>query len=104
MVVDGRGYTSDCLIFRDTVRPDWWRKEGHKLCTEDLEAVFSARPELLVVGCGAYGVMQVPDEVRQALEEKGIRLETLKTGEAVERFNELSAAGKNVAAALHLTC
>lgn len=104
IVVDGGGYTGDCLILRDTVKPDWWRKEGHKLCIEDLEAVLSAKPEVLVVGCGAYGVMRVSDEVRQALEQEGIRLEASDTAAAVDRFNELSETGCNVAAAMHLTC
>jgi|GEM_PF-4881359 len=41
---------------------------------------------------------------RRALDELNIRLEALKTQKAVNRFNELSKSGENVAAALHLTC
>jgi hypothetical protein len=48
--------------------------------------------------------MKVPRETRKALLEDNIQLEALKTGQAVDRFNELSQAGANVAAALHLTC
>jgi hypothetical protein len=66
--------------------------------------VIEAKPSVLVVGCGAYGVMKVPRETRKALLEDNIQLEALKTGQAVDRFNELSQAGANVAAALHLTC
>jgi hypothetical protein len=104
IVVDGETYTSDCLIFRDRIEPDWCRKEGHELSVDDLEAVLSAGPEVLVVGCGAYGVMKVSDEVRTLLRSRNVQLETLKTAKAAERFNELLAAGRNVVAALHLTC
>ncbi len=104
IVVDGVTYSSDCLIFRDHIEPNWWRKEGHELCAGDLETVLSAEPELLVVGCGAYGAMQVSEEVHAVLRRKSIQLEALKTAQAAERFNELSAAGRNVVAAMHLTC
>jgi hypothetical protein len=104
IIVDGETYASDCLIFRDHVEPDWWRRQGHKLVTDDLESVLSAEPEVLVVGCGAYGVMQVSGEVRTILRQKNIQLEDLKTAEAAERYNELSAAGRKVVGAMHLTC
>lgn len=104
IVVDGEAYHSDCLIFRDRIKADWWREQGHKLSVKDLDAVLSARPELLVVGCGAYGVMQVSEEVQTLVHHKNIKLEALKTAQAVERYNELSAAGRDVVAALHLTC
>jgi hypothetical protein len=104
IIVDGETYTSDCLIFQNRVEPDWWRRKGHKLFTDDLEYVLSAEPEILVVGCGAYGIMQVSDEVRTLLEQKKIQMEALKTAEAMNRYNELSAAGRKVVAAMHLTC
>ncbi len=104
IVVNGETCSSDCLIFRDHIKTDWWRKEGHKLNIEDLEAVLSVEPEIVVVGCGTYGVMQVSDEVHTLFRSKNVQLEVLKTAQAAERFNELSAAGRNVVAALHLTC
>ncbi len=104
IVVSGVSYSSDCLIVGGTVHSDWWRKEGHLLSAEDLEAVFAAKPSVLVVGCGASGLMEVPEQTRQVLQEKGIQLEMMNTAGAVQRFNELSAQSADVAAALHLTC
>ncbi|MBA7687239.1 hypothetical protein ES703_95700 [subsurface metagenome] len=57
-----------------------------------------------MVGCGASGLMRVAEETRQVLNENNIQLEALDTHKAVQRFNELSQAGADVAAALHLTC
>jgi hypothetical protein len=104
IVVNGVSYNSDCLIVGGAVRSNWWRKKGHSLSDEDLKAVFAAKPSVLIVGCGASGLMEVPEQTRQVLREEGIQLETLDTAGAVERFNELSAQGADVAAALHLTC
>ena len=104
IVIDGVSYSSDCLIVGGTVGSNWWREQGHSLSAEDLKGVIAAKPSVLVVGCGASGLMQVPEQTRQALQENDIRLEVLDTHKAVQRFNELSKAGENVAAALHLTC
>jgi hypothetical protein len=57
-----------------------------------------------VVGCGASGFMKVPENTRQVLQQYNIKLEAIDTYKAVERFNELTQTGVNVAAALHLTC
>ena len=104
IVIDGVNYSSDCLIFGDTVQSNWWRKQGHSLAVDDLKTIIAAKPTVLVVGCGASGLMKVPEKTRKVLQEHGIQLETFDTCKAVERFNELSQAGVNVAAALHLTC
>jgi len=104
IVIDGVGYGSDVIILGDAVQENWRRVRGHSLCIEDLESVIAARPSVLVVGCGAYGVMKAPEETCETLSAHDIRVEALKTGEAVERFNELLQRGLNAAAALHLTC
>jgi hypothetical protein len=104
IVIDGVSYTSDCLILGDSVQANWWRKQGHILSAEDLESVITARPSILVVGCGASGFMKVPENTRQVLQQYNIKLEAIDTYKAVERFNELTQTGVNVAAALHLTC
>jgi len=104
IVIDGTSYDSDCLIIGDSVQSSWWRKQGHSLSAEDIEAVIAAKPSVLVVGCGASGFMDVPKQTQQVLQQNDIQLEVLVTDKAVQRFNELSQAGVNVAAALHLTC
>ena len=104
IVIDGVEYHSDVIILGDSVNSNWRRKQGHSLSPQDLETVIAAKPSILVVGCGASGLMKVPEQTRQTLQEHNIQLESLNTRKAVQRFNELSQAGMNVAAALHLTC
>jgi len=104
IVIDGTPYNSDCLILGGNVQANWWRKQGHLLSAEDLQPVITARPTVLIVGCGASGLMKVSDQARQVLLKEDIRLEAFNTSKAVKRFNEMSQTGVNVAAALHLTC
>ena len=104
MVVDGKTYRKDLILLPDGVRSDWWREEGHSLGEADLADVFAAKPEVLVVGTGAHGVMGVPCATREALQEAGIQVIAEPTGEAVGRYNALAAGGMRVAGAFHLTC
>ncbi len=104
IVIDGQSYSSDLIILGGSVQSDWWRKQGHSLVVEDLKTILEAKPSVLVVGCGASGQMEVPGQTRQALKEHNIELETFDSYKAVQKFNEFSEAGLNVAAAIRLTC
>lgn len=106
MVVNGKRYTSDLIVFPEKVVSGWWRKEGHKLCVEDLKEVLSHTPlpEVLVVGTGYSGLVKVLPEVEKALKEQGIKLVVQPTGEAYKTFNMFLKAGRLVVGAFHLTC
>lgn len=103
MVVDGRTYTNDLILLPQRVIPNWWRDEGHRLSIADLEDVFDAGPEVLVVGTGAHGVMKVPEKTRQAIREAGIELKIADTGDAWRTYNDLRHR-RQTAGAFHLTC
>jgi hypothetical protein len=110
ITVGGKSYTSDVIIYPERVDSSWWRKEGHNLQIEDLGNVIRAKPDILVIGTGASGVMKVPKETVTHLESRGIKVYAARTGEAVDLFNKLQSqtggGGKAevVVAALHLTC
>jgi hypothetical protein len=103
MSIDGAEHTSDLILLPGgRVVGDWWRDEGHLLQVQDLGEVFDAGPERLIVGIGAYGVMDVSEAVRDACRERGIELVIERTGDAVDLYN--AARKESVAAAFHLTC
>ena len=104
IVIEGISYSSDVIIVNNFVWSNWWRKQGHLLSAEDLEGVISAGPSVLIVGCGASGLMKVPERTRKVMEEHNIKLEILDSYKAVQQFNELSQTETRIAAALHLTC
>jgi hypothetical protein len=103
IVIDGRAYRADVIIYPDRVEGDWWRTHGHSLDVADLEGVFDAAPEVLIVGTGANGAMTVPQEVAEEIDGRGIELIVERTARACARFNEVSREQRAVAA-LHLTC
>ncbi len=104
MTIKGKRYDSDLKIVQNKVIPNWWRKEGHKLFYEDIMDIIETQPEILIIGTGASGLMQVDLELKNYLKEKGISVIIRKTGEAASEFNRFYEEGKKVAGAFHLTC
>ena len=104
IVIDGKQYTSDLMIFPDgRVKDGWWRKSGHGLEMDDIRDLLASSPEVLVVGTGVNGLMKPAAGLAEALAENGTELIPLPNEAAVALFNEL-APGKKVAACFHLTC
>jgi len=104
IVINGRRYTSDVIVFPDRVREHWWRREGHRLHVKDIEgAVQEEKPEVVVVGTGYSGLMRVLPETENYVKSMGIELIVQDTREACKIFNRL-VKSKRVIAALHLTC
>ena len=103
IVVNGEKYTSDVIIFPQSIKGSWWRRSGHELCLEDIAEVIAENPEVLVIGTGASGLMEVLPEVEQAAQAQRIKLIVETTDEACNTYNQLSHSQRLVAA-LHLTC
>ena len=103
IVIDGRPYTSDLILWPDRVSASWWRKDGHRLRIEDLAEVLAEPPQVLVVGTGSMGRLRVPDETVRQLQAQGIQVVVALTPQAIEDYNGMQAHARTVAA-LHLTC
>jgi hypothetical protein len=103
MVIDGDKHTEDLIVLPDRVISNWWRERGHRLSAKDLQEVFTAQPEVLVVGTGAHGAMNIPLETRRTLQKNGTELRIAETGRAWRLYNHLREKHKT-AAAFHLTC
>ena len=103
IVAGGKTYTSDVIIFPHHVQSDWWRKRGHQVSPEDIEAIVEEKPEVLVIGTGNEGLVEVLPETKRYLEKQGIELIAQVTDEACQTYNRLRSSNKAVAA-LHLTC
>jgi hypothetical protein len=102
-IIDGQTYRTDLLIWPGRIKHDWWRQEAHLLQLPDVAEALAAAPQVLVVGTGAYGRMEVAPELVSHLRELGIELVARPTGEACQSLNELDGK-RTLAAALHLTC
>ena len=103
ILIDGKSYTSDLIIYPDRVEDDWRRKSGHTLVPEDLERLLQDETGTLVVGTGNAGLMRVPTETLDHLQSAGLEVIVQRTGQACETYNRLAEQGP-VIAALHLSC
>src|SRR5919204_3691612 len=88
ITVDGKEHTRDLIVLPGRVVPEWWRREGHSLAMEDLDAVKNELPERLILGCGAHGRLRPDPGVIEALRRQGVEVEALPTAEAVRRYGE----------------
>ena len=102
VVVDGVEHSRDVIVLPERVVGEWWRRDGHSLVIEDLDDVLDELPERLIVGCGADGRLHPHPSVVEELRSRGVEMEAMPTGDAVQRYAQLDSA--RTAAALHLTC
>ena len=72
IVIQGKVFTSDVIIYPGGVDAAWWRKEGHLLQVEDLAEALRTKPGVLVIGTGYFGVMRVPRETIERISTLGI--------------------------------
>jgi len=103
IVIDGKRYTEDMIVFPDRVSPGWWLKEGHLLQLDDLKEALASEAEVLIVGTGTRQAMKVASEVVGHTKKVGIELLAFDTRTACQTFNHLVGKRK-IVAAFHLTC
>ena len=98
IVIDGKAYPKDVIITPQGVLPNWWRAQGHSLSMADLAEVMKHPPEILVIGQGSFGRMDVPADTRQQLEAAGVQVFTQNTKAACQTYNQLRETKHIVAA------
>jgi len=103
ILINGKKYNSDLIIFEDHVNDSWWRKEGHNLCIDDIKEIIDKKPDIMIVGTGSFGLMKVSTDLIKYLESMGIETIVKKTKDACDEYNTLYKK-KKVIAAFHLTC
>jgi hypothetical protein len=103
IVIEGQTFRNDLLIWPGRIKIDWWRREGHLLQLDDVAEALAANPQVLVVGQGDPGKMQVDPALAAYLQDQGIEMLAHPTREACRVINALSGT-RRLAAALHLTC
>lgn len=103
MVIDGKTYTQDLIVYPERIEGNWWRKNGHSVCVDDIKGILKEKPDLLVVGKGNPGMMNVLPQTKKALFDAGITLIEEPTEKAIKTYNCLSKTSM-VCGAFHLTC
>ena len=103
ITIDNQKFTTDLIIYPDHINSNWRRKTGHLLVEDDITEILDYKPEVLIIGTGASGLMKVDDKLKDKLKVLGIEFIIKKTAEAVKEYNRIHK-DKKVVAALHLTC
>ncbi len=104
MTGNGSRFCQDLKVIGEKIIENWWRREGYRFDLSDIEDILAENPEVLVVGMGYAGFMEVPKSLQSTLRSLNIRLIAEKTPEAVKTFNQIQSRGQKVAGAFHLTC
>lgn len=111
LVANDQRYEDDRLITADgdiAPRPKHLSKKYGSWHTvlgpEEVERALIGDPEILLVGCGHFGVLPIRPEARALVAARGVSLETPRIRDALKRYDELTRAGKRAAAILHVTC
>jgi len=101
--VDKKIYYSDMII--------WWdgkvefREKSHVFDISDFVKLLERDPEIIVIGTGMdIEACDVPEEVEEKAEDKGIRIYKELSPKAAEMFNGFVADKKRVVAVIHATC
>lgn len=103
--IDGVDYTHDLIILGGVVQSPWVRTAGgHVFAPVDLAKLIDAAPEFVCLGTGAVGMVTIETATFEAFESAGTEVVVDRTGKVIEIFNALVGEGRDVAAALHLTC
>lgn len=111
ITIDSKIYNHDVEVRWTGEVLDWWRLEGHSVAIDDIERALEENPEVIVIGTGAEGRMQVPQDIQEAIRARGIELIIDRTEEATKTFNiineeseEEEGRQKRVIGLFHLTC
>jgi hypothetical protein len=102
-IVDGREYRSNIVLLGAEVKEGRYLP-GHQLKLDDFLPLAAYKPDVIIIGTGAYGAVPVPKEIIDYIEKRKIKLVIERTGKACATYNSLIKEGKRVAAFLHDTC
>jgi hypothetical protein len=79
----------------------WFRDKSHYVSLEEVAAHLSSDAEVVVIGTGWHGAVQVDPAVQEI---EGVEVHILRTPEAFALFNEYVSQGRKVILIAHSTC
>jgi len=101
--IKGKTYDSNVILINETVKTAR-HLPNHELSLNDFNEMIDAKPDYIIIGTGASGVMPVPDEIKKFIKDKSIKLIIQKTEEACQTYNTMLKEKSKIAAFLHNTC
>jgi hypothetical protein len=104
IIIDGKGFTSDVIIYPDgRIVDSWWRERGHSLTKKDMASLIEMRPQVIIAGTGMSGLLTPESGLAGDLAEMGIEFLAAQNPDAVKLYNDRIGT-KRLGACFHLTC
>jgi len=107
--IDGKIHSSEKGVGKDIfLSPEgvsaWHERKGHKLKAGMVRRALALKPEVLIIGNGVEGALEIGKKARKEIEDAGVKLIVLRTPEACREYNRLYRHGKRVILLAHGTC
>ena len=105
--IDGHGTVKDAKLYPGGARAWDWRETGTRhdpgIQPADIIEIIEHGAETVVLSTGVLRMLRVSPETLTVLQERGIRVHVVPTGEAVTTYNLLRET-ERVGALIHSTC
>jgi len=99
----GEGVGKDIFMVGREVRP-WNERKGHHLKPGMIACALAEEIDILVIGNGVNGAIDVSKKTRNVIKAAGVQLIVEKTPEACAAYNRLVREGARAALLAHGTC
>lgn len=109
ITIDNKKY-QQVLIIEDEVEERKYKKlkelfgTSHKIGDWEIEKLLGNKPEIIIVGTGQNGALEVDEDTAKKLKTNDSELIIVKTPEAIEIYNQKTKENKKVNALMHTTC
>jgi len=101
---EGQGAGKDIFLWDGRVS-SWTARKGHQLKPNMVASACKEDIEILVIGNGVHGAIEVTEKTKETIRAAGIKKVIIqKTPEACVTYNRYIHEGANVALLAHGTC
>ncbi|MFA6132178.1 MAG: MTH938/NDUFAF3 family protein [Patescibacteria group bacterium] len=109
IIIDNKKFDQVLIIGDQIEERDYPRlKElfgtSHRLGPWETEKLLSNKPEVIIVGTGQDGKLEIDEDFLAACRAAGVEVVVEKTPEALVVYNRLISEGKHINALFHTTC
>jgi hypothetical protein len=101
MEIAGQTYKNDVVILPDGKVFDLKSTNEHQVSAGELKEIIKAKPEVLIIGSGTIGKLELEPEGLEELRQSGVEVMVYKTIKAVESYKAMRGQRK-LAAIFHL--
>jgi len=104
ITINNKRYDNDVVIsYKDIIR-EGRIQSRHLISKKDLDILLVEKPDVIVIGTGQDGCLQISSDALNFAQNKRIEVIKSTTPEAIKKFNQLYASGRKVVSYMHVTC